>query len=268
MKNIIFGLSWFLCLSPFLAECQHHLLCCLRLSFHSLYWWKDILHFYSCVMISIISFCFFFFEFPSPCLHVPSFLVWNEVKVAQSCPTLCDPMDYTVCGILQARILEWVAFPFSRGSSQPRDYTQVFRIEGGSFTSWATKFFISALYILCTQLLSCVWLFATPWTVAHQAPLFMGFSRQEYWSGLLCPPPGDLPNPGIESRSPPLHTDPLSSEPLEKLKNTVWVAFQLKYELEFVYDFDDFFFCTDYFFWSFVTPSNFCWKPGMLFWKL
>ena len=44
-----------------------------------------------------------------------------KVKVAQSCLTLCDPMDYTVHGILQARILEWVAFPFSRGSSQPRD---------------------------------------------------------------------------------------------------------------------------------------------------
>ena len=43
-----------------------------------------------------------------------------EVKVAQSCPTLCNPVDYTVCGILQARILEWVAIPFSRGSSQPR----------------------------------------------------------------------------------------------------------------------------------------------------
>ena len=46
-----------------------------------------------------------------------------KVKVAQSCPTLCDPMDYTVHGILQARILEWAAFPFSRGSSQPRDRT-------------------------------------------------------------------------------------------------------------------------------------------------
>ena len=44
-----------------------------------------------------------------------------KVKVAQLCPTLCDPMDYTVHGILQARILEWVAFPFFRGSSQPRD---------------------------------------------------------------------------------------------------------------------------------------------------
>ena len=62
-----------------------------------------------------------------------------KVKVAQLCPTLCDPMDYTVHGILQARILEWVAFPFSRGSSQPRDQTQVSCIAGGFFTSWATR---------------------------------------------------------------------------------------------------------------------------------
>ena len=59
----------------------------------------------------------------------------NEVKVAQLCPTLCDPMDYTVHRILQARILEWVAFPFSRGFSQPRGQTQVSHIAGGFFTS-------------------------------------------------------------------------------------------------------------------------------------
>ena len=53
--------------------------------------------------------------------------------------TLCDPMDYVVRGILQARILEWVAVPFSRGSSQPRDQTQVSHIAGGFFTSWATR---------------------------------------------------------------------------------------------------------------------------------
>ena len=57
------------------------------------------------------------------------------VKVTQSCPTLCNPMDYTVHGILQARILEWVVAPFSRGSSQPRDQTQVFHIAGRFFTS-------------------------------------------------------------------------------------------------------------------------------------
>ena len=60
-------------------------------------------------------------------------------SVAQSCPTLCDPMYYTVHGILQARILEWVAFPFSRGSSQPRNWTQVSHIASGFFTSWATR---------------------------------------------------------------------------------------------------------------------------------
>ena len=55
--------------------------------------------------------------------------------------------------------------------------------------------------------LSCVRLFATPWTVAYQAPLSMGFSRQEYWSGLPFPSPGDLPDPGIEPGSPALQAD-------------------------------------------------------------
>ena len=63
----------------------------------------------------------------------------GKVKVIQLCKTLCDPMDHTVYGILQARILEWVAIPFSRGSSQPRDGTQVSHIAGVFFTSWATR---------------------------------------------------------------------------------------------------------------------------------
>ena len=66
-------------------------------------------------------------------------VVSGWVKVTQSCPTLCDPVDYTVHGILQARILEWVSFPFSRGSSQPKDQTQVSHIAGGFFMSWATR---------------------------------------------------------------------------------------------------------------------------------
>ena len=61
------------------------------------------------------------------------------VKVTQSCRIhLCDPMDYTVHGIFQARTLKWVGFPFSRGSSQPRNWSQVSCIAGGFFTSWAT----------------------------------------------------------------------------------------------------------------------------------
>ena len=62
-----------------------------------------------------------------------------NVKTVQSCLTLCDPMDCTVHGILQARILEWVAYPFSRGSSQPRGQTQVSCIAGELLTSWATR---------------------------------------------------------------------------------------------------------------------------------
>ena len=57
----------------------------------------------------------------------------------------------------------------------------------------------------------------TLWTVAHQAPPSMGFSRQEYWSGLPFPSPGDLPDPGMEPRSPALQADALTSEPAGKL---------------------------------------------------
>ena len=71
------------------------------------------------------------------------------------------------------------------------------------------------------KLLSRVWLFATPWT-AHQAPLSMGFSRQEYWSGLPFPPPGDLPNPGIKPRSPALQADALTSEPPGLISNFIF----------------------------------------------
>ena len=72
-------------------------------------------------------------------LHKSIFCIKKvKVKVSQLCSTLCDPMDYKVHGILQARILEWVAFPFSRVSSQPRKWTQVSHIAGRFFTSWAT----------------------------------------------------------------------------------------------------------------------------------
>ena len=66
--------------------------------------------------------------------------------------------------------------------------------------------------------LSCVRLFATPWTVAYQVPLSMGFSRQEYWSGLPYPSPEDLPNPGIEPGSPSLQADALPPGPPGKSK--------------------------------------------------
>ena len=85
-------------------------------------------------------------------------------KLLQSCPTLCDPIDnsppgFPIPGILQARTLEWVAISFSNA------------------WKWTVK----------VKLLSCVRLLATPWTAAHQAPPSMGFSRQEYWSGVPSP---------------------------------------------------------------------------------
>ena len=88
-----------------------------------------------------------------------------KMKVAQSCPTLCHPMDYTVHGILQARILEWGAFPFSGGSSQPRDRTQVSRTAGGFFTSWATREALSIVVSpslinsICKVVTFCYWHF-------------------------------------------------------------------------------------------------------------
>ena len=71
--------------------------------------------------------------------HLPTMREKSESEVSQSCPTLCDPMDCSlsgssVLGILQARILEWVAISFSRESSQPRDQAQVSRLAGGRFT--------------------------------------------------------------------------------------------------------------------------------------
>ena len=67
--------------------------------------------------------------------------------------------------------------------------------------------------------LSCVRLFATPWTVAYQVPPSMRFSRQKYWSGLQFPSPGDLSNSGIEPGSPTLYADALPSEPPGKSRN-------------------------------------------------
>ena len=76
-------------------------------------------------------------------------------------------------------------------------------------------------YVLChAKSHSHVQLFVTPWTLVRQAPLSMGFSRQEYWIGLPCPPPGDLPNPGIKPRCPMLQADSLLSETPEKPINT------------------------------------------------
>ena len=91
------------------------------------------------------------------------------------------------------------------------------------FSRWLQQFGVFCSYIwiftysgsvknvmgVLIDVISHVWLIATLWTVAHQAPLSMGFSRQEYWSGLSCPSPGNLPNPGIDPGSPALQADSL-----------------------------------------------------------
>ena len=82
-----------------------------------------------------------------------------------------------------------------------------FEIYKDFFTLWVKPHFIY-IGVEC-QSLSRIWLFATPWTVAHQVPPSMGFSRQEYWSGLPFPSPGNLSNPEIEPRSPALQADSL-----------------------------------------------------------
>ena len=81
--------------------------------------------------------------------------------------------------------------------------------------SWDSKPFSIMIGIMNCEVkfLSHVQLFVAPWTVAYKAPLSMDFSRQAYWSGLPFPSPGDLPDPGIKSRSPALQADALSSEP-------------------------------------------------------
>ena len=205
----------------------------------------------------------------------------------------CSPPGSSVHGFSQARILQWVAISFSRGSSQPRDRTWVSHTAGRHFTFWATRealkdgithskkahtnvfnwqnqiyiknpsskslknvvfSLLSSVSHVCsvvsdslqphgngnTLQYSCLenamdggawyatdhgiaesdtteWFhflsfFAAPWTVAHQAPLSMGFPRQGHWSGLLCPPPGDFPDTGIEAASlmpPALQVDSL-----------------------------------------------------------
>ena len=101
------------------------------------------LTFYNCKSVpldplhSLCPLCLVFTPQPPCPLH--HHILHIIVKVAKSHPTLCNPVDYTVPGILQARMLEWVALPFSRGSSQPRDRTHISRISGRFFTSWTTK---------------------------------------------------------------------------------------------------------------------------------
>ena len=126
-----------------------------------------------------------------PSSYFPCLSLKSESDVAQSCPTLCSPMGCSlprsaVHGIFQARVLEWVATSFSRGSSWPRNQSQVSRIVGRCFTVWATKEVLESVKKKKSKSISqlCLTLCdPMDYNIAHQAPLSMGFSRQEYWNG-------------------------------------------------------------------------------------
>ena len=109
--------------------------------------------------------------------------------VAKSCDSFVTPWTVarasSVHGISQARILEWVAISSSRISSPPRNQTSVFCIGRQILYHSAAR--EALLYVVVVKSLNHAWLFGTPRTVIHQAPLSMGFSRQEYWSGLPFP---------------------------------------------------------------------------------
>ena len=98
-------------------------------------WYLDIKSCRKLVLFTYMSFKENYFFLPLLDLHCCAGFSLVAVKAAQSCPTLCDPTGYTVHGVLQARILQWVVVPFSGGSSQPRDLTQVSRVAGGFLTS-------------------------------------------------------------------------------------------------------------------------------------
>ena len=95
----------------------------------------------------------------------------------------------------------------------PGQETKISQAVGRAKTYLFYTFFKWTKVNVKVKSLSCVQLFASSWTVAYQSPQSMEFSRQEYWSGLPFPSPGDLPNPGIEPRSPTLQADALLSEP-------------------------------------------------------
>ena len=133
--------------------------------------WENFMHknksslYYTCLCMSVCV-CLCIYMCVCVCLYIYIYIYIYTTKLLQLCPTLCDPIDGSppgspIPGILQARTLEWVAISFSNG--------------------WKWKMKVKSL--------SRVRLLAIPWTAAHQAPPSMGYSRQEYWSGVPLPSP-------------------------------------------------------------------------------
>ena len=130
---------------------------------------------------------------------------WWSVKVAQLCLTLCDPMDYRVYGILQSRILEWVAFPFSRGSSQPRDHHQLSH-KGSSLFQWS--WIQTEFWSLCpvTIILNKVFLSSSLFPLTEKICGSVQFSCP-VMSDYLRPPESQHARPPSPSPTPGVHSD-------------------------------------------------------------
>ena len=124
------------------------------------------------------------------------------------CLNFVTPMDCSTSGFpVLHYLLEFVQIHVHLVGNPLRDFF-ILRIEKARILSILSESISKPVLVVCV-FKSQVSPFATPWTVACQAPLSMGFSRQEYWSGLPYPPPGDLPNPRIEPRSPASPADSL-----------------------------------------------------------
>ena len=116
-------------------------------------------------------------------------------------------------GFAAMQVLTTYSVLWTSDSRFPWSAEHFFPLEKDILSSWATTPSTGPGWKWKCYSLSRVWLFVTPWTVAHQAPVSMEFSRQEYWSGLPLPSPGDLPDTEIEPRSPTLQADSLLSKP-------------------------------------------------------
>ena len=144
---------------------------------------QNLLFFFQLLVVDTVKFMIWSYK---------SSYIWKWKWKSLSCCGLCDFMDYTVHRILQARMLEWVAFPFSRGSSQPRDQTQVSHVAGRFFTRWATR------------------------------------EAQEYWSEYPIPSPVDFPDhPGIKPGSPAFQVDSLPTQLSGELCSDIWTKLKL-----------------------------------------
>ena len=129
----------------------------------------------------------------------PPLLLLTKLQLYHLPPPLPPPVCNSSCLFVQCQTL------FSSCCTVLLCFSRFCTVGLKMFSLFFCACFLYIICVLCCAVLShfsCIRLFETPWTIALQVPLSMGFPGQEYWSGLPCPPPGDLPNPGIKPSSP------------------------------------------------------------------